>query len=140
MITLVRADGRTIQGPILSVGDEVSLALDGHPIKRWRVGPTDEAGPIISGWKVSAVRAESLQPLVVTLVRGTLEAPAGNRLGSRFETSIYAPSGPAADAVVPFAVVRFADRGAGIKPRGHALESATTLFPWVYPRPTAPTQ
>jgi hypothetical protein len=39
------------------------------------------------------------------VVRGTLEDPAGNRLGSRFETSIYSPPGPAADAVVPFTVV-----------------------------------
>jgi hypothetical protein len=134
----------------------VSLAIDGHPIKRWRVGPTDETGPVTSAWKVSAVRAESLQPVVVALdgpidgrdtgylaiadaggrrvagrgrlrvgesawtftpdtpwrtgtyklvVRGTLEDPAGNRLGSRFETSIYSPPGPAADAVIPFAVV-----------------------------------
>jgi hypothetical protein len=147
---------RAEMGPILAVGDDVSLAIDGHPIKRWRVGPTDEAGPVTSGWKVSVVRAESLRPLVVTLdgpidgrdagylaiadaggrrvagralltvgeivwtftpdapwraggyklvVRGTLEDPAGNRLGSRFETSIYSPPGPAADAVVPFAVV-----------------------------------
>lgn len=147
---------RAEMGPILSVGDDVSLAIDGHPIKRWRVGPTDEAGPVTSAWKVSAVRAESVQPLVVALdgpidgrdtnylaiadnggrrvpgrarltvgesvwmftpdapwragayklvIRGTLEDPAGNRLGSRFETSIYSLPGPAADAVVPFAVV-----------------------------------
>jgi len=147
---------RAEMGPILSVGDDVSVAIDGHPIKRWRVGPTDEAGPVTSAWKVSAVRAESLQPLVVALdapidgrdagylaiadaggrrvagrarltvgesawtftpdapwragayklvVRGTLEDPAGNRMGSRFETSIHSPPGPAADAVVPFAVV-----------------------------------
>src|SRR5579862_6188440 len=147
---------RAQMGPILSVGDDVSLALDGHPIKRWRVGPTDESGPITSAWKLSAVRAESLQPLVVALdgpidgrdagylaianaggrrvagrarltvgesvwtftpdapwrvgsyklvVRGTLEDSAGNRLGSRFETSIYSPPGLAADAVVPFTVV-----------------------------------
>jgi len=132
----------------------VSLALDGLPIKRWSVGPTDESGPVTSAWKVSAVRAESLQPLVVALdgpidgrdagylaiatpadvewqaeladvgesawtftpdapwragayklvVRGTLEDAAGNRLGSRFETSLYSPPGPAVDAVVPFAV------------------------------------
>jgi hypothetical protein len=56
---------RAEMGPILSVGDDVSLAIDGHPIKRWRVGPTDEAGPVTSAWKLSAVRAESLQPLVV---------------------------------------------------------------------------
>jgi hypothetical protein len=57
---------RAQRGPILSMGDEVSLALDGRPIKRWSVGPTDEAGPITSAWKVSAVRSESRQPLVVT--------------------------------------------------------------------------
>jgi hypothetical protein len=142
-------------GPILSVGDDVSLAIDGHPIKRWSVGPTDEAGPVTTSWKLSGVRAESLQPLVVALdgpidgrdagylaianasghrvagrarlavgesiwtftpdapwlagvyklvVRRTLEDAAGNRLGGRFETSIYSPPGPAADAVVPFAV------------------------------------
>jgi hypothetical protein len=148
-------NARAQMGPILSVGEDVSLALDGLPIKRWNVGPTDEGGPVISAWKVSAVRAESLQPLVVALdgpidgrdsgylaiadasghrlagqgrltlgestwtftpdapwragayklvVRGTLEDPAGNRLGSRFETSIYSPPGPTADAAVPFAV------------------------------------
>jgi hypothetical protein len=147
---------RAEMGPILSVGDDVSLSIDGHPIKRWRVGPTDEAGPVTSAWKLSAVGAESLQSLVVALdgpidgqdagylaianaggcrvagrarltvgesawtftpdapwragsyklvVRRTLEDPAGNRLGSRFETPIYSPPGPAADAVVPFAVV-----------------------------------
>jgi hypothetical protein len=143
------------KGPILSVGDDVALALDGVPIKRWRVGPADEIGPMASEWKVSAVRVESKQPFVVALdgpidgrdadylaiadvrdrrvagraqltngegtwtftpsapwrpgayklvVRGTLEDPAGNRLGSRFETSIYSPPGPSADAVLPFAV------------------------------------
>ena len=143
------------KGPILSVGDDVALALDGVPIKRWSVGPADETGPIASAWKVSAVRAESKQALVVALdgaidgrdadylaiaddrdrrvpgraqltngestwtftpsapwrlgayklvVRGTLEDPAGNRLGSHFETSIYSPPGPPVDAVVPFAV------------------------------------
>jgi len=139
----------------LSAGDQVALALDGVPIKRWRVGPADEIGPMASEWKVSAVRVESKQPLVVALdgpidgldadylaiadardrrvagraqltngestwtftpsapwrrgayklvVRGTLEDPAGNRLGSHFETSIYWPPGPPVDAVVPFAV------------------------------------
>jgi hypothetical protein len=143
------------QGPILSAGDDVALALDGVPIKRWRVGPADEIGPMALEWKVSAVRVESKQPLVVALdapidgrdadyltiadvrdrrvagraqltngestwtftpsapwrpgayklvVRGTLEDPAGNRLGSRFETSIYSPPGSPVDAVVPFAV------------------------------------
>jgi hypothetical protein len=143
------------KGPILSVGDDVALALDGVPIKRWRVGPADESGPMASEWKVSAVRVESKQPLVVALdgpidgrdadylaiadvrdrrvagrarltnsestwtftpsapwrpgayklvVRGTLEDPAGNRLGSHFETSIDSPPGPPVDAVVPFAV------------------------------------
>ena len=146
---------RDEKGPILWVGDEVALALDGVPIKRWRVGLADEIGPMASEWKVSAVRVESKQPLVVALdgpidgrdadylaiadvrdrrvagrarltngestwtftpsepwrpsayklvVRGTLEDPAGNRLGSHFETSIYSPPGPPVDAVVPFAV------------------------------------
>ena len=143
------------KGPILAVGDDVALALDGVPIKRWKVGPADETGPMASEWKVSAVRVESKQPLVVALdgpidgrdadylaiadvrdrrvagrarltngestwtftpsapwrpgayklvVRGTLEDPAGNRLGSHFETSIDSPPGPPVDAVVPFAV------------------------------------
>src|SRR5215510_14125091 len=55
------------EGAILSVGDEVVLALDGVPIKRWRVGPADVIGPMASKWKVSAVRVESTQPLVVAL-------------------------------------------------------------------------
>src|SRR5262249_11434031 len=147
---------RDEKGPILSVGDSVALALDGVPIKRWKVGPADEIGPMASGWKVLAVRVGSKQPLVVALdgpidgrdadylaiadvrdrrvagraqltngestwtftpsapwrpgayklvVRGTLEDPAGNRLGSEFETSTYSPPGPPVDAVVPFAVV-----------------------------------
>jgi hypothetical protein len=143
------------EGPILSVGDDVALALDGVPVKRWSVGPPDEIGPMASEWKVSAVRVESKQPLVVALdgpidgrdadylaiadvrdrrvagrarltngestwtftpsapwrpgayklvVRGTLEDPAGNRLGSHFETSIYSRPGPPVDSMVPFAV------------------------------------
>jgi hypothetical protein len=146
---------RDEMGPILSVGDDVVLALDGVPIKRWSVGPVDEIGPIVSAWKVLPVRVGSKQPLVVVLdgaidgrdgdylaiadardrriagrakltdgertwtftpsapwrpgqyklvVRGTLEDPAGNRLGSHFETSIDSPPGSPADAVVPFAV------------------------------------
>ena len=143
------------EAPILSVGDDVALALDGVPIKRWRVGPADEIGPMPSEWKVSAVRVQSKQPLAVALdgpidgrnadylaiadardrrvagraqltngestwtftpsapwrpgaykliVRGTVEDPAGNRLGARFETPIYSPPGPPVDAVVLFAV------------------------------------
>jgi hypothetical protein len=146
---------RAEMGPILTVGDNVSLALDGIPIKRWSVGRVDEAGPVTSAWRLSTVSAGSLQPLVVTLdgplegrdagylaivdsggrrvagravltvgeatwllipkepwrsgtyklvVRGTLEDPAGNRLGSRFETFIDSPPGPAADSVVSFGV------------------------------------
>jgi hypothetical protein len=142
-------------GPILSVGDEVSLALDGVPVKQWRVGTTDEAGPVTSEWKLSAVHADSQEPLVVTfdgpidgqetsylaianvnghriaggarltrgestwtftpdvpwragayklVVRGTLEDSAGNRLGSRFETSIDSPPIPATDAMIPFVI------------------------------------
>ena len=58
---------RDENGPILSVGDDVALALDGAPIKWWRVGPADEIGPMASEWKVSAVRVESKQTLVVAL-------------------------------------------------------------------------
>jgi hypothetical protein len=144
-------------GPILAVREDVTLSLDGVPIKQWRVGTTDESGPITSAWKLSAVQAESQLPLVVTfdgpidgqatnylaiadvsghrvagrarltkgesswtftpdvpwragayklVVRGTLEDSAGNRLGSRFETSIDSPPVPAADAVIPFVVSR----------------------------------
>ena len=127
------------RGPILSPGEDVTLTLDGHPIKQWRVGPANTVGPAVSAWKISAVRVGSRQPIVVTLdepidgrdadylaiaderdrrvagraqlangestwtfvpnspwragayklvARGTLEDPAGNRLGSHFETSI----------------------------------------------------
>jgi hypothetical protein len=38
------------------------------------------------------------------VVRGTLEDPAGNRLGSPFETSVYSPPNPVADAVLAFTV------------------------------------
>jgi hypothetical protein len=55
------------KGPILSAGHDVALALDGVPVKRWRVGPADEIGPMASQWKLSAVRVESKQPLVVAL-------------------------------------------------------------------------
>src|SRR5499427_2898866 len=58
---------RDEKGPILSAADDVALALDGIPIKRWRIGPADEIGPIVSAWRVSPVRADSKQPLVVVL-------------------------------------------------------------------------
>ena len=147
---------RDERGPVLSLGDDVTLALDGLPIKRWSVEPTDEIGPVVTAWTVSVVRAGSRQALVVALdgpidgrhagylavadvqgrrvagraelthgehtwtftpdapwragvyklvARGTLEDPAGNRLGSRFETSIDSPPGPPAGAVIPFAVL-----------------------------------
>ena len=143
------------RGPILSLGEDVTLALDGHPIKQWRVGPENTVGPAVSAWKISPVRVGSRQPIVVTLdepidgrdadylaiaderdrrvagraqlangestwtfvpnspwragayklvARGTLEDPAGNRLGGHFETPIHSPSGPPVDAVIPFAV------------------------------------
>ena len=143
------------RGPILSLGEDLTLALDGHPIKQWRVGPENTVGPAVSAWKISAVRVGSRQPIVVTLdepidgrdadylaiaderdrrvagraqlangestwtfvpnspwragayklvARGTLEDPAGNRLGGHFETPIHSPSGPPVDAVIPFAV------------------------------------
>ena len=50
---------RDENGPILSVGDDIALALDGVPIKRWNVGPVDELGPIVSAWKVSPGRIDS---------------------------------------------------------------------------------
>src|SRR5262250_108027 len=56
---------RDEKGPILSVGDDIALALDGVPIKRWSVGPVDEVGPVASAWRMSAVRVDSKQPLVV---------------------------------------------------------------------------
>jgi hypothetical protein len=54
-------------GPILSAGHEVVLALDGRAIKRWRVGPADVSGPVVSAWKLAEVRVGSKQPLVVAL-------------------------------------------------------------------------
>jgi len=54
-------------GPILSPGEDVILVLDGRPIKRWRVGEADTAGPDATAWTLSAVRAGSRQPLVVSL-------------------------------------------------------------------------
>ena len=60
-------NARDAMGPILSQGDDVTLALDGRPIKRWSVGNADETGPVASAWKLSAVRVASKQPLAVTL-------------------------------------------------------------------------
>jgi hypothetical protein len=148
-------NAREEMGPILTAGDEVALALDGHPIQRWIVGAARENGPVPSAWKLSPISVASKQALVVTLdgpidgrdagylaiadsrnhrvdgraqlkdgervwtftprvpwragqyqlvVRGTLEDPAGNRLGGHFETAIDNPPGPAADAVIAFAV------------------------------------
>jgi hypothetical protein len=147
---------RKVMGPILIAGDNVSLALDGHPIKRWRIGVANEGGPDTSAWKLSVVKPKSLQPLIVELdgpidgrdagylgiadagghrvagrgrltvgesawtftpdapwrageyqlvVRGALEDSAGNRVSSRFETSVYSPPGPVVDAVLPFDVI-----------------------------------
>jgi hypothetical protein len=146
---------REEEGPILSEGDDVVLTLDGKPIKRWRVGPSDAMGPMPLAWKISTVRVDSKQRLVVTLdgpiegreadylavvdstdervegrarltrgeeiwtftpkarwqsgayalvARGTVEDPAGNRLGSRFETSVDSPPGAPVDVMVPFEV------------------------------------
>ena len=148
-------EGAREMGPILSEGDDVTLALDGLPIKRWSVGPADEIGPVPSAWKLSPTCAASKQPLVVKLdgpiegrdadylavaddrdrrvagraqlserrnrldvhsepalargtyklvVRGTLEDPAGNRLGSHFETPIQSPPGSPSDDAVLFEV------------------------------------
>jgi hypothetical protein len=140
-------------GPIFVTGDEVAVALDGRPLKHWRVGAPDQEGPSASAWKISSPTAGSKTPVVVALdgaiesrdvdylaiadargrrvpghvrlldgekiwtfvprtawragayklaIRGTLEDPAGNRLGSRFETSIDAPPGRPVDAAVSF--------------------------------------
>jgi len=62
-------NARAAMGPILSTGDDVVLALDGRPIKRWSVGAPDETGPVASEWRVSEVRVDTKQPLVVTLDR-----------------------------------------------------------------------
>lgn len=58
---------REALGPILSAGDDVTLALGGAALKRWRVGVPDEAGPQPSAWALSPVSAGSSKPLVVTL-------------------------------------------------------------------------
>lgn len=60
-------NARDEKGAILSTGDDVVLALDGLPIKRWSVGPIDDIGPVASAWKISVVRAQSKQPVVVEL-------------------------------------------------------------------------
>jgi hypothetical protein len=142
-------------GAILAPGDEVALALDGRPLKRWKVGAPDTDGPDASAWKLSPVRAATRQALIVALdgpidgrdadylaiadangravegsarltdgertwtfvpakpwragayrlmARGTLEDPAGNRLGGHFETPVTASAGPAADAAIAFSV------------------------------------
>lgn len=142
-------------GPILSSGEDVTLVLDGHPIKRWSVGQAVTVGPDASAWTISTVRVDSRQPMVVKfdapidgrdadylaiadqrdrrvfglarlsdgertwtfvphspwragtyklVARGTLEDPAGNRLGSHFETSVQSPPGIPVDAVIPFTV------------------------------------
>src|SRR5262245_42726873 len=54
-------------GPILTAGDAVTLALDGRPIKRWRVGQEDLTGPVATAWELAPVRAGSRQALNVTL-------------------------------------------------------------------------
>jgi hypothetical protein len=148
-------NARAEMGPILAVGDEVALALDGRPIQRWIVGAARENGPVPSAWKLSPISVATKQALVVVLdgpidgrdadylaiadsrnrrvdgraqlkdgesvwtfspsapwqageyklvARGTLEDPAGNRLGGHFETAIDTPSGPVADAAIPFVI------------------------------------
>jgi hypothetical protein len=148
-------NAREEMGPILAAGDDVVLALDGRPVRRWRVRPADVNGPRSSAWKLSPVKAGSKQALVVALdrpidgreadylaiadshnrridgraqltdgervwtftprgawragayklvARGTLEDPAGNRLGGHFETAIDTPPGSPVDAVIDFVV------------------------------------
>ncbi|PTR33936.1 hypothetical protein C8J98_102123 [Luteibacter sp. OK325] len=54
-------------GPILVAGEKVVLTLDGQPVKQWNVGPEDRNGPVASAWKLSPVRPDSREPLVVAL-------------------------------------------------------------------------
>ncbi|MHA6205644.1 hypothetical protein ACXU4B_14565 [Dyella soli] len=54
-------------GPVAMEGDDMVLTFDGHPIKRWHIGPVDTSGPVASAWKLSPVSPGSRQPLVVTL-------------------------------------------------------------------------
>jgi hypothetical protein len=58
---------REALGPILTDGEELSLTLDGRPIRRWKVTSADTHGPVAAAWKLSPVRAASRQALVVTL-------------------------------------------------------------------------
>jgi hypothetical protein len=58
---------REERGPILSEGDDLTLTLDGQPIKRWRAGPGDDRGPAPSAWTLLPVRIATRQPLVVVL-------------------------------------------------------------------------
>jgi hypothetical protein len=146
---------RATLGPILVDADVVTLTLDGHPLRRWRVEPADTRGPAVAAWRLSSVHAASRQTLVVTLddtidgreadyiaiadprgrrvsgrallkdgertwaftphapwrageyrliARGTLEDPAGNRLGGRFETPADAPATAPTDAALAFTV------------------------------------
>jgi len=78
-LAIAEADGRRVAGRVRLTAAESTWTFT--PDARWRAG------------------AHKL------VARGTLEDPAGNRLGSRFETSIYSPPGPAADAVVSFAAI-----------------------------------
>ena len=58
---------REQQGPILSEGEDVVLSFDGHPIKRWHIGPVDGNGPVAAAWKLSPVRPGTREPFVVSL-------------------------------------------------------------------------
>jgi len=60
-------NARAENGPILSVGDEMTLTLDGSPIKRWEVIAARETGPIHSAWTISPVHVGSKERLKVTL-------------------------------------------------------------------------
>lgn len=55
------------KGPILSTGEDVAVALDGKPIKRWSVSEADRHGAVPAAWRFSEVRAGSRQVLVVSL-------------------------------------------------------------------------
>lgn len=54
-------------GPVLEPDEGVVLMLEGHEIKRWRVGADDLDGPLPGNWKLHQVKAGTTEPLVVDL-------------------------------------------------------------------------
>lgn len=80
----------------LAIGDALGRRVAGRA--RLEVGETAWSFTPDAPWRAGAYKL---------VVRGTLEDPAANRLGSRFETSVYSPPAPAGDMLVPFAVAGY---------------------------------